>query len=113
MADVTYNTASFPALINILKRLSALPPRGVPPSTGSTGSEMAQPGAKLSPGPEIARESPQCEDPPFVLLAYKERDPAERTLWDMARGIGLVFDDVDRVVGAGGTPVEIHFGRFT
>ncbi|KAL5536890.1 hypothetical protein ACEPAF_713 [Sanghuangporus sanghuang] len=77
MADVTYNTASFPSLIRTLSRLSTR-----------------------------ARRTPS------VLLAYKERDPDERRLWDMARGIGLYFDEIGRVPGAGGVPVEIYQGRF-
>ncbi|KAL5513207.1 hypothetical protein ACEPAH_3605 [Sanghuangporus vaninii] len=77
MADVTYNTASFPSLILTLSRLST--------RAGRT---------------------------PSVLLAYKERDPDERRLWDMARSIGLHFDEIGRVPGAGGVPVEIYQGRF-
>jgi hypothetical protein len=42
-----------------------------------------------------------------VLLAYKERDPAERQLWDMmARETGIVLQGVGRQTGAGGLPVE-------
>lgn len=65
-ADVTYNSASFPALVSTLDRL--LLAKGHPP----------------------------------LLLAYKQRDAAERGLWEMlrARGIGSVL--VDRVAGAGG-----------
>ncbi|KAL5492426.1 hypothetical protein ACEPAI_3873 [Sanghuangporus weigelae] len=77
MADVTYNTASFPSLIRTLSRLSTRAHRS-----------------------------------PSVLLAYKERDPDERRLWDMARGIGLHFDEIGRVPGAGDVPVEIYQGRF-
>lgn len=80
MADVTYNSDSFPGLIGTLSRLSRLrrdPSRG-----------------------------------PTVLLAYKERDPDERRLWDMARDIGLHFQEVGRIKGAGGMPVEIYVGAF-
>jgi hypothetical protein len=43
-----------------------------------------------------------------VLLAYKERDPAERQLWDVvARETGIVLECVGRQAGAGGLPVEI------
>ncbi|KAL0569716.1 hypothetical protein V5O48_012245 [Marasmius crinis-equi] len=78
MADVTYNTSSFPALIRTLSRLMSL----------------------------------NAEDrPPFILLGYKERDAAERSLWDMAREIGIQFTQVDQVPGAGGVPIEIWIGE--
>lgn len=48
--------------------------------------------------------------PPVFLLAYKERDPAERILWDMAHEIGIGFVEVERIKGAGATPIEIHLG---
>lgn len=67
-ADVTYNTASFPALVATLERL--LKPE-------QSGGEK-----------------------PLLLLAYKQRDAAERDLWTMLseRGIGTVL--VDKVRGA-------------
>lgn len=77
MADVTYNTSSFPSLIRTLDRLSRL------------------------------RDSR-----PTVLLAYKERDPDERRLWDMASEIELAFERVAEVPGYGGMPVEIYIGTF-
>ena len=80
MADVTYNTSSFPSLIRTLSQLS-----------------------RLRPDPELT---------PTVLLAYKERDPDERRLWDMAKDIGLNFEEIARVPGAGGMPVEIYIGSF-
>ncbi|THH00467.1 hypothetical protein EW145_g7075 [Phellinidium pouzarii] len=78
MADVTYNTDSFPALIDTLARIRQL--------------------------------RPDCA--PAVLLAYKERHPDERRLWDMTRTIGLRLDEVARVSGACGNPVEIFVGTF-
>ncbi|KLO17915.1 hypothetical protein SCHPADRAFT_900110 [Schizopora paradoxa] len=84
MADVTYNTASFPALVGTLKKLSSLP-------DGSEGRRK----------------------PPLVLLAYKERHPDERTLWSMIKDIGLAFEEIARVPGAGGAPVEIYIGKFS
>ncbi|KAF8547475.1 hypothetical protein OG21DRAFT_1378456, partial [Imleria badia] len=58
MADVTYNTASFPALIGTLSRLIQLcKPKG-------NGR------------------------PPRVLMGYKERHPDERSLWDRAKDTG-------------------------
>ena len=80
MADVTYNTASFPSLIQTLSSLIHL-----------NGQKNAQ--------------------PPVILLGYKERDPEERTLWEMARGIGIVFDRVGERLGSGGNEVEIWVGK--
>ena len=49
---------------------------------------------------------------PLVLLAYKERDPAERQLWDMmTRETGIVLECVGKQTGAGGLPVEIWLGK--
>lgn len=36
---------------------------------------------------------------PMLLLAYKERDPSERELWDMARARGLTLELVDVITG--------------
>ncbi|KAH9857281.1 putative methyltransferase-domain-containing protein [Lenzites betulinus] len=76
MADVTYNTTSFPSLVRTISSLVQLKP----------------------------------SKPPVILLGYKERDPAERTLWDMAKEIGVVFERVGERKGAGGQPVEIWVG---
>jgi protein N-lysine methyltransferase METTL21D len=78
MADVTYNTASFPSLVRTLAQLIRL------------GS-----------------------NPPMVLVGYKERDAAERTLWNLAAEIGLDFEKIGEHMGAGGAPVEIWLGRVT
>ncbi|KAI0640729.1 putative methyltransferase-domain-containing protein [Trametes meyenii] len=77
MADVTYNTASFPSLIRTLSALIRLNPP---------------------------------TKPPVIVLGYKERDPAERTLWDMAQEIGVAFKKVGEREGAGGQAVEIWIG---
>ncbi|KAI0028326.1 putative methyltransferase-domain-containing protein [Vararia minispora EC-137] len=78
MADVTYNTASFPALVSTLSVLLMLDPTA----------------------------------PPLVLLAYKERDSAERDLWDILRiEAGLALEKVGSCAGAGGQEVEIWLGR--
>lgn len=103
MADVTYNTASFPALIATLKRLSDL-------SRRSTNDSAINDSAAHNLHFETITSN--RNNAPLVLLAYKERDPAERTLWDMARSIGLELEDIDSVQGAGGAPVEIYLGRF-
>ncbi|KAI8996624.1 putative methyltransferase-domain-containing protein [Trametes punicea] len=78
MADVTYNTASFPSLVRTLSSLIHLSP----PSR-----------------------------PPLVVLGYKERDPAERTLWNMTKDIGVTFEQVGERKGAGGQAVEVWIGR--
>ncbi|GHJ84341.1 hypothetical protein NliqN6_0743 [Naganishia liquefaciens] len=65
-ADVTYNTASFPSLVNTLVGL-------------------------LQPDAE--------GHAPMLLLAYKERDPSERELWDMVRARGLTLELVDTITG--------------
>lgn len=80
MSDVTYNTASFPALIGTLSRLIMF---------------------SLSVAPV---------KPPLIILGYKERDIAERTLWEMAEKIGIHFEKAAQIPGAGGTPVEVWVG---
>lgn len=80
MADVTYNTASFPALVGTLSRLIMF--------------SMSVAPAK----------------PPLIILGYKERDVAERTLWEMTEKIGVHFEEVAQIPGAVGTPVEVWVG---
>lgn len=46
-----------------------------------------------------------------MLLGYKERDVAERSLWEMAADVGITLDMVGERQGAGGKPVEIWLGR--
>ncbi|KAI0700024.1 putative methyltransferase-domain-containing protein [Cerioporus squamosus] len=50
---------------------------------------------------------------PTVILGYKERDPEERTLWEMVKAIGVTFERVGERVGAGREPVEIWIGACT
>ncbi|KAJ8585180.1 hypothetical protein M405DRAFT_773229 [Rhizopogon salebrosus TDB-379] len=80
MADVTYNTASFPSLIGTLSRLIRF---------------------SMSVSPVKA---------PLIILGYKERDAAERTLWEMAEKIGIHFEEVARVPGADESSVEVWVG---
>jgi protein N-lysine methyltransferase METTL21D len=80
MADVTYNTASFPSLIGTFSRLIRF---------------------SMSVSPVKA---------PLIILGYKERDAAERTLWEMAEKIGIHFEEVARVPGAGESSVEVWVG---
>ncbi|KAH9830026.1 putative methyltransferase-domain-containing protein [Rhodofomes roseus] len=84
MADVTYNTSAFPSLIRTVSDILRLR-SSVPPST-----------------PELRKT--------MLLLGYKERDPAERMLWEMMRDIGVRLEKVDERRGAGGDPVEIWIG---
>lgn len=75
MADVAYNTDSFPALVQTLA--------GVPGKN---------PGKK-----------------PLFVMGYKERHDEERTLWDMAKSVGINFVQVGTIPGhaSGGAPIEI------
>jgi len=111
MADVTYNTSSFPALLRTLAALLVLSTRD------SHDSDVAEPDAHPDPDdPGVLQghdhEEERQHGEPLVLLAYKERDPAERQLWDMmARETGVVLECVGKQPGAGGFPVEIWLGR--
>lgn len=80
MADVTYNTASFPSLIR-------------------TVTTLAKP--------------IKTHRMPLILLGYKERDPAERSLWSMAADVGINFTQVSSRTGAGQEPVEIWIGKMS
>lgn len=90
MADVTYNTSSFPALLSTLSSLLTLPSTSDAHSTSSDAPPKR----------------------PWVVLAYKERDPAERELWDMlTQKTGVVLQKIGAVPGAGAMEVEIWAGR--
>jgi protein N-lysine methyltransferase METTL21D len=105
IADVTYNTSSFPALLRTLASLLALSPRDRHHNRSSRDGD--------GDGPDRApNENEPDEREPLVLLAYKERDPAERQLWDvMARETGVVLECVGKQAGWGGLPVEVWLGR--
>lgn len=114
MADVTYNTSSFPALLKTLTALLTLSAENV------HGSGVAQPDAGADRGtdpddpgaPHDSDEQEEGQREPLVVLAYKERDPAERQLWDMmARETGVVLECIGKHAGAGGLPVEIWLGK--
>ena len=47
----------------------------------------------------------------MVLLGYKERDAAERTLWPMLRDADFNLEKVGEKVGAGANPVEVWIAR--
>ena len=106
---MTYNTSSFPALLRTLAALLAL-------SAKSVAKPELEPGPGSGPDEDDPRAPPRDSDgdgrEPLVVLAYKERDPAERQLWDMmARETGVVLECVGKLVGAGGLPVEIWLGK--
>lgn len=91
MADVTYNTDMFPPLLRTLNALVRLC------TQATSSSPMSGENSSL----------------PMIILAYKERDPAERTLFDLARVIGVNFDLISTIPGAGGNPIEIYIGTVT
>jgi protein N-lysine methyltransferase METTL21D len=113
MADVAYNTSSFPALLRTLASLLAL---SNAQSHRDDLDDVANDVGDDDPGSQADDRDYErgCggHDHPLVLLAYKERDPAERQLWDMmVRETGTVFECVGRQAGAGGLPVEIWLGK--
>ena len=111
MAVVTYNTSSFPALLQTLASLLALSTKN---SHGSSFAELDAHPHPDDPGASRGHddEEERGHGEPLVLLAFKERDPAERQFWDMmTRETGVVLECVGKQPGAGGLPVEIWLGR--
>lgn len=51
------------------------------------------------------------EKPPVILLGYKERDEAERSLWGMMENIGVRLDKIGQRPGYEDPPIEIWFGQ--
>ncbi|RXW20725.1 hypothetical protein EST38_g5126 [Candolleomyces aberdarensis] len=79
MADVTYNTSSFPALVRTLADLLNM----------------------------------DSTKRPCFLMGYKEREEAERTLWEMVEKVGIKFVQVGSVPGyvsGEDAPIEIWIG---
>jgi len=116
MADVTYNTSSFPAILRTLAALLALSVKSGRDRGGGVAKPELEPGPGPGPDEDDPRAPPRDGDgdgrEPLVVLAYKERDPAERQLWDMmARETGVVLECVGKLVGAGGLPVDIWLGK--
>jgi protein N-lysine methyltransferase METTL21D len=121
MADVAYNTSSFPALLRTLTSLLALSSAQI--HRDDLDGVANDAGDNPGPGSQEREEKPDDRGygrgcgrhdsvHPLVLLAYKERDPAERQLWDMmTRETGIVLECVGRQAGAGGLPVEIWLGK--
>ena len=96
MADVTYNTTMFPALLRTLDALLSIPRHRRPPPSPT-------------PDPQPADSTPGSE--PLIVLAYKERDEGERSLFELALSkYRIKFELVDTVPGAGGNAVEIYVG---
>ena len=85
MADVTYNTDVFPALIRTLARIRCTT-HGLSQDTEDTEPHKVPP----------------------ILFAYKERDPAERALFDLCKVIGIQFKLLSHIPGAGGNPIEVY-----
>lgn len=116
MADVTYNTSSFPALLRTLASLldlnDAQSHRDDDVPNDAVCDDDSDPGSQEKKADRDCELERGCGHDPLVLLAYKERDPAERQLWDMmARETGIVLECVGRQAGAGGLPVEIWLGK--
>jgi protein N-lysine methyltransferase METTL21D len=105
MADVTYNTSSFPALLRTLASLLAL-------STSRHGRvDDITNDAGDDPGGERERDDRGRGHDTLVLLAYKERDPAERQLWDViTRETGVILECVGKQSGAG-PPSRFGLGK--
>jgi hypothetical protein len=74
-ADVTYNTATFPALTQTLKRLFQ-GPRGCPKS-----------------------EADAIQTSPILLLAYKQRHISERSLWPLLEDVGIKLTKIGTIDG--------------
>jgi hypothetical protein len=134
MADVAYNTSSFPALLRTLVSLLALSNSaqnnhgddhsdGVQDANDDAGGDDG-PGSGSSRRARETRKADRDYDErgctsgqwhdsgPLVLLAYKERDSAERQLWDMmAREADIALECVGKQAGAGGLAVEIWLGK--
>nr|XP_018264618.1 uncharacterized protein I303_02791 [Kwoniella dejecticola CBS 10117]OBR86776.1 hypothetical protein I303_02791 [Kwoniella dejecticola CBS 10117] len=89
-ADVTYNTSAFPSLLRTLTSL--LSPRP-PPST------RAEQNVKLQENMDLDRPSTTPKSP-LLILAYKQRDPAERELWGMLSSNGIEMTMIDKIQGA-------------
>jgi hypothetical protein len=111
MADVTYNTTSFPALLRTLASLLSLSATAHHQG-GDDGVAGDEADHDEDPGSLKRERGVRGGHDPLVLLAYKERDPAERQLWEMmTRETGVVLGCVGKQAGAGGLPVEIWLGK--
>jgi len=52
------------------------------------------------------------EQPPVILLGYKERDEAERSLWNMMENIGVRLEMIGSRQGFADPPIEIWYGKY-
>jgi len=53
------------------------------------------------------------KEPPVILLGYKERDEAERSLWNMMENIGVHLEMIGLRQGFTDPPIEIWYGKYT
>jgi protein N-lysine methyltransferase METTL21D len=59
----------------------------------------------------VAHTAARSKPPPLIVLAYKERDPDERSLWIIIKDeLGVEFQQVGECIGAGGVPIEFWIG---
>lgn len=75
MADVTYNTASFPSLVRTICNLVKQP----------TDEAFGANDGEASAGR------------PYILMAYKQREEAERKLWGMLEEKGVALILIDKI----------------
>jgi len=109
MADVTYNTASFPSLIRTLETLLRGPSvHSSSTLSPSTSKPNSHPPTSNSQAPNSSQ--PNALPPTLAILAYKQRDTSERSLWKAAANVGIRFEKVAEVPGAGGEKIEIWIG---
>ncbi|THU93868.1 hypothetical protein K435DRAFT_756958 [Dendrothele bispora CBS 962.96] len=119
MADVTYNTSSFPSLVRTIKDLVQI---GSDPSSSNDNGDNIQ---------KDENENQHRSNSPLILIGYKQRDLAERELFHMLqqeftderRGVKLRLSKVGEVRGAsnldpsceeqgeGWGPVEVWIGE--
>lgn len=53
----------------------------------------------------------EMREPPIILLGYKERDEAERGVWNLLGERGIRLEKIGQRLGAANPSVEIWLGR--
>lgn len=102
MADVTYNTSSFPALLQTLASLLLLSAAAHHSDDDDDGIADDDIGGGGDCDSGLQERGDRGGHDPLVLLAYKERDPGQRQLWNMmTRETGVVLKCVGKQAGAG------------
>ncbi|WWC87793.1 uncharacterized protein L201_002685 [Kwoniella dendrophila CBS 6074] len=99
-ADVTYNTSAFPSLLRTITSL--LNPLGEIRTISVSQDDE-----------DIVTKKRKRDINPILVLAYKQRDLAERDLWEMLKQENIQMVLVDRIKGAeeeGET--EIWIGKY-